>query len=326
MSSTTIDPAPSAPMAGPASLPAQASVAVPSKPLQAQVFDAFIWIALIAMLVWSFVPAEMNRLPELVTNSGNIGILAGDFFDPTFRYWRSYLDLMLETVQMAIWGSFLAVLFSIPFGLLSSSNIAPAWILFPVRRLMDSFRAINELVFALIFVAAVGLGPLAGVLALVIHTTGTLAKLFSEAVEAIDPRPVEGIKATGARQLHEIVFGVVPQVLPLWISFSLYRFESNVRSATVLGIVGAGGIGQSLSESLRGFDYAAASAILIIIIVTVSLFDIFSQLLRKVVIDGEDQVKFVAFSCALVAIFVLIELILADVITFAALALPTAIG
>jgi phosphonate transport system permease protein len=175
---------------------------------------------------------------------------------------------------------------------------------------MDAFRAINELVFALIFVAAVGLGPLAGVLALTIHTTGTLAKLFSEAVEAIDPRPVEGIKATGASRLQEVAYGVVPQVLPLWISFSLYRFEANVRSATVLGIVGAGGIGMSLSESLRGFDYASGAAILLIILVTVSLLDILGTLLRKVVIDGEDHGSFLGYLAFLTALVIGLEMIL----------------
>ena len=108
----------------------------------------------------------------------------------------------------------------------------------------------------MLFVVAVGLGPFAGVLALWVHTTGILAKLFSEAVEAIDPQPVEGIRATGANALEEIVYGVIPQVLPLWISYSLYRFESNVRSASVVGMVGAGGIGVVLWEIIRGFQYA----------------------------------------------------------------------
>ena len=104
---------------------------------------------------------------------------------------------------------------------------------------MDACRAINELVFAVLFVVAVGLGPFAGVMALFVHNLGIIAKLFSEAVEAIDPYPVEGIRATGASKLQEIVYGIIPQVAPLWISFSLYRFETNVRSATVLGVVGA---------------------------------------------------------------------------------------
>jgi phosphonate transport system permease protein len=150
--------------------------------------------------------------------------------------------------------------------------------------MMDSFRAINEIVFALLFVVAVGLGPLAGVLALAVHNIGIVAKLFSEAVEAIDPRPVEGIRATGAGRLQEVIFGVVPQVMPLWSSYTLYRFETNVRSATVLGIVGAGGIGHSLYENIRSFHYAETAAIIIIIVVTVMLIDIVSARIRKVLV------------------------------------------
>ncbi len=149
---------------------------------------------------------------------------------------------------------------------------------------MDLFRAIHEVVFAVLFVVAVGLGPFAGVMALFIHTTGILAKLFSEAVEAIDPRPVEAIRTTGATRLQQIIYGVIPQVLPLWISFSLYRLESNVRAATVLGVIGAGGIGQVLFETIRGFYYPQASAILIVVVATVTVMDLISQSLRKRVI------------------------------------------
>jgi phosphonate transport system permease protein len=136
-------------------------------------------------------------------------------------------------------------------------------------------------VFAMLFVVAVGLGPFAGVMALFIHTTGVLAKLFSEAIEAIEPGPVEGVRAVGANGLQEIIFGVIPQVLPLWISYTLYRFESNLRSATVIGMVGAGGIGVVLWESMRGFQFANTCAIILIIILAVSLLDILSQFIRK---------------------------------------------
>lgn len=142
-------------------------------------------------------------------------------------------------------------------------------------------RAINEMVFAMLFVVAVGLGPFAGVLALFIHTTGVLSKLLSEAVEAIEPGPVEGIRATGANKLEEILYGVLPQVMPLLISYSLYRFESNVRSATVVGMVGAGGIGVTLWEAIRGFQFQQTCALMVLIIVTVSLLDFLSQRLRK---------------------------------------------
>ncbi|WP_078119235.1 phosphonate ABC transporter, permease protein PhnE [Thiosocius teredinicola] len=241
------------------------------------------WAAALAVLVWSWEGAEMAP-GVLFSEAGNMSSFLQGFFPPDFTNWTDYVEEMMVTIQIAVWGTVLAVVLSIPFGVLSAENIVPWWIYQPVRRLMDAARAINEMVFAMMFVVAVGLGPFAGVLALFVHTTGILAKLFSEAVEAIDPRPVEGIRATGASRLQEVIFGVIPQVLPLWISYSLYRFESNVRSATVLGIVGAGGIGQPLYEMIRGFYYAETAAIMVIIVVSVSLLDILSQRLRKLVI------------------------------------------
>ncbi|TKT74657.1 phosphonate ABC transporter, permease protein PhnE [Aquamicrobium sp. LC103] len=243
--------------------------------------NLLMWGGLAGLLMWSWAPAEMNRWPFLFTDAGNMAQYASGFAQPNFAEWRYYLQEMVVTIQIALWGTFLAVVFSVPFGILSARNMAPWYIVQPVRRLMDMFRAIHEMVFAVLFVVAVGLGPFAGVLALFIHTTGILAKLFSEAVEAIDPRPVEAIRATGASRLQEVVFGVIPQVLPLWMSFTLYRFESNVRAATVLGLIGAGGIGQVLFESIRGFYYPEAAAMLIIVVVTVSLTDLLSQQLRK---------------------------------------------
>lgn len=238
------------------------------------------WGLLLAALAASWQGADM-RPAALFRDAGNMAQYASSFFPPDFREWRYYLEEMLITVQVALWGTALAVVFAIPCGLLCSSNIVPAWVYQPVRRVMDAARAINELVFAMLFVVAVGLGPFAGVLAIFVHTTGILAKLFSEAVEAIDPQPVEGIRATGASALDEIVYGVVPQVLPLWISYALYRFESNVRSASVVGMVGAGGIGVVLWEIIRGFYYAQTCAVMIIIVVTVSLLDLVSARIRK---------------------------------------------
>lgn len=237
----------------------------------------------LALLVWSWNGAEIRPL-ALFQDAGNMAQFASDFFPPNFHDWRYYLEEMAVTIQIALWGTVLAVVFAVPFGLASAENIAPLWVRQPVRRLMDALRAINEMVFAMLFVVAVGLGPFAGVLALFIHTTGVLAKLFSEAVETIDPRPVEGIRSTGAGVIEEIVFGVIPQVLPLWISYALYRFESNVRSATVVGMVGAGGIGVVLWEIIRGFYFAETCAVMIIIVATVSLLDVASAHLRKMFI------------------------------------------
>jgi phosphonate transport system permease protein len=241
------------------------------------------WGGLIAVLAASWQGADMRPL-DLVRDSGNMAKYAADFFPPNFSQWRFYLQEMLVTLQIAVWGTALAVVFAIPLGLLSSANIAPAWVRQPVRRVMDAARAINEMVFAMLFIVAVGLGPFAGVLALFVHTTGVLAKLFSEAVESIDAQPVEGIRATGANALEEIVYGIIPQVLPLWISYSLYRFESNVRSASVVGMVGAGGVGVILWEIIRGFQYAETCAVMIIIVVTVTLIDLVSARIRQALV------------------------------------------
>ncbi|MEZ5817122.1 MAG: phosphonate ABC transporter, permease protein PhnE [Hyphomicrobiaceae bacterium] len=242
------------------------------------------WFAvagLVALLAWSWAPVEMQKSILLFTDWRNMADFASGFMKPNFRDWDIYAGAMVETVQIAIWGTALSVLLGAPFAILSSSNVMPQWVVQPVRRLMDSARAINEIVFALLFVVAVGLGPLAGVLALAVHNIGIIAKLYSEAVEAIDPRPVEGIRATGASRLQEVVFGIIPQVLPLWSSFTLYRFETNVRSATVLGLVGAGGIGQPLYENIRAFQYSETAAIIIIVVVTVMMIDLLSAQLRR---------------------------------------------
>jgi len=240
----------------------------------------FVWAILLGVLAWSWEGAEI-RPAVLWSDAGNMATFAGDFFPPNFDSWEYYLEEMIITIQIALWGTVLSVIVAVPLGILSSENIVPWWVYQPVRRVMDAFRAINEMVFAMLFVVAVGLGPFAGVLALFIHTTGVLAKLYSEAVEAIEPGPVEGIRATGASGLQEVIYGVIPQVMPLWISYSLYRFESNVRSASVVGMVGAGGIGVVLWESIRGFLFAETCAIMIVIIVTVTVTDLLSQRIRK---------------------------------------------
>ncbi|MCS0494257.1 phosphonate ABC transporter, permease protein PhnE [Ancylobacter sp. MQZ15Z-1] len=252
----------------------------PVTPLATRLARLVLAALTVVVLVFAWYEAEMNPA-QLVRDAGNMATLGADFLRPDFTYWDLYFDSMLETLAIAIWGTLLAVIAGIPLGVMSADNVVPGWVAFGVRRVMDACRAINELVFALIFIAAVGLGPFAGVLALFIHTTGVVAKLFSEAVEAIDPAPVEGIRGTGGTWLQEIIFGVLPQVLPLWISYALYRFESNVRSATVLGIVGGGGIGMIFNDTMRSFQYSQASAILIVVIITVSLLDMLSQRIRK---------------------------------------------
>jgi phosphonate transport system permease protein len=266
---------------------AQVSPAVAEQltPRWSKVFSKLAAAILFAIILGvSYQPAELYNWPMLFTESGNMLIYLKEFFHPNFRDLYLFIGKMLETIYMAVWGTFFSILLGTVFALLSSSNIAPIWIVFPVRRLMDAARAINELVFAILFVSAVGLGPMAGVMALFVHNMGIISKLFSEAVEAIDPRPVEGIRTTGGGSLHEIIYGVIPQVIPLWTSFILYRFETTVRSATVLGIVGAGGIGFTFYEAFRAFQYDRASAIIIVIVIAVTLIDILSSQVRRLLL------------------------------------------
>jgi len=259
-------------------------VTVPRYALSHRAKSWAIWVIIFGLLVWSWSPAEMFRAASLVTDWRNMAEFGQAFLSPNFREWESYLIDMVVTIQIAIWGTALAVVFGIPVSILCSSNVAPQWIVQPVRRLMDACRAINEIVFALLFVVAVGLGPFAGVMALFVHNLGIFAKLFSEAVEAVDPRPVEGIRVTGAVRVQEVIFGVIPQVMPMWSSLTLYRLETNVRSATTLGIVGAGGIGQTLYESIRSFHYAETAAQIIIVVLTVMLLDMLSSRIRATLV------------------------------------------
>jgi len=253
----------------------------PRRPLSQRLIDLVLWGGVLAVLVIAFRPVDMPRLVKVFTNTANIREFGADFLHPDFSIWRTYVALMWLTVQIALWGTALAVVIAIPFGLACARNLSPPWLQQPMRLLMNLLRSAPDLVIGMFFIVAVGLGPFAGVMALAVNTGGVLAKLFSEAVEAIDPRPVEGVRATGAARMQEIVWGVIPQVAPLWTSYTLYRFESNARSATVLGLIGAGGIGQVLFEALNSFNYSQVSAIAVVIVVAVSLIDLLSQALRQ---------------------------------------------
>ena len=253
----------------------------PTKSIGAWLLDVLIWGGVGVVLIYSIKAVELGNLPRLFTNGEHTGQFASELLKPDFAEWRIYVAKMWETVQIALWGTFLAVFAAIPLGLAAARNIAPIWVVTPVRWVMNLLRSIPDLVIGLLFVVAVGLGPLPGVLAIALNTAGVLAKLFSEAVESIDKGPVEGVRATGASPLNEIVWGVIPQVAPLWTSFALYRFESNSRSATVLGLIGAGGIGQVLFDRMNSFDFNAVSAIVIIIVIAVTLIDMLSQAMRK---------------------------------------------
>jgi phosphonate transport system permease protein len=245
-----------------------------------QAFDVAIWGGLALLLIAGARGAEIGKIGELFAGGQNMRQLGVEFVRPNFTEYALYIKDMWLTIQMALWGTAMALLIAVPLGLAGARNMTPAWVQQPVRRLLDVLRSVPDLVIGAIFVVAVGLGPFAGVMALAINTGGVLGKLFSEAVEAIDKAPVEGVRATGAAPLHEIVWGVLPQVAPLWTSYALYRFESNARSATVLSLIGAGGIGQPLFDSINSFAFDQTSAIVIVIVVAVSGIDLLSQAIR----------------------------------------------
>jgi len=191
------------------------------------------------------------------------------------------LGALAETVAMAFLGTLLAAIVALPLCFLGAGNvITSALVRFTVRRSYDGLRAVDSLVWALIFVSAVGMGPFAGILAQAVPDIGLLAKVYSEAIESTDRRQVEGVRAAGGSRLHAIRFGLLPQALPLMLSQTLYTFESNTRSATILGVVGAGGIGLALGDRIRLNNWDEAAFIVLLILVTVAILDAASRRIR----------------------------------------------
>ncbi len=205
------------------------------------------------------------------------------WWDNTFP--QTVVGATLETVQMALAGTFLALVVAFPVGFLAARNTTPHLAVYhSVRTVLNFVRTIPDLALGLLFVAAVGLGAFAGTLALAIHTATVLGKLLSEAVENIDEGVVEAIRATGAGYTQILSFAVLPQILPDVISFALYRLETNIRAASVLGLIGAGGIGYLMNTSFRTFQYQEAAAIVLVLIALVVLVDYLSSRLRKLVV------------------------------------------
>jgi len=197
----------------------------------------------------------------------------------------AYLSALGETLSIALLGTTIAAVAALPFSLLAARNIIPsAWLRFPVRRAFDSIRGVDTLIWALVWINVVGLGPFAGVLAIALSDFGAFGKLFSEAIEAADKKQVEGIRASGGNALHEIRFGLMPQVLPVIAGQVLYFIESNTRSATIIGIVGAGGIGLQLAEQIRVLEWQKVSFLILMILVAVAAIDWISGKLRFAII------------------------------------------
>lgn len=218
--------------------------------------------------------------------------IVGALFPPApgEAFW-DLVKAMLESIAMAFLGTLIAAVVAVPLGFLGARNVLPIRLIrFPIRRSFDFLRGVDALVWALVYVRAVGLGPLAGVLAIATTDVGIFAKLFAEAIENVEKKQVEGVRAAGGNAVKTVRFGILPQVLPIMLSNVLYMFESNTRSATILGIIGAGGIGFALSDRIRAHRWDEVGFIIIMIIIVVALIDFISHMLRtRVLKSGLDR-------------------------------------
>lgn len=257
----------------------------------ARIAHSLFWVAGLVAIAGAMWHTGVYDLSRIITGLGKLGHLLHFMFPPAHHGWLgTFSYAMLETLAMAFLGTLLASLAAFPLGVLGAKNMLPLWLCHSsLRRFLDVLRGVDALIWALVFVNVVGLGPFAGILALAVSDTGTLAKLYAEAIEHVDWRPVEGVRATGAPWLHVVRFGVLPQVLPVMLSHVLYYFESNTRSATILGVVGAGGIGVQLADRIRVNNWDEASYIILLILGTVAILDTLSRIVRRRLMGVENR-------------------------------------
>jgi phosphonate transport system permease protein len=238
-----------------------------------------IWLVVLAAFIWSAWATEVSAR-RLIEGMPFMLDFIRRMIPPDLSVLGNGATGALQTLEIAVVGTLVAAALAIPLGFVAARNAAPPWLFYTMRSVLNVFRAVDTLVYALFFVAAVGLGPFPGVLAVVVYTTTVLAKLYSEAIEAIDPGPVDAVKAAGATRLQVLRWGVAPQLVPQFLSFTLYRFETNIRAAAILGFVGAGGIGFYIQTYLRLLNYPAASAVLLVLVALVMCVDFASSRLR----------------------------------------------
>ena len=266
-----------------------------------RVFSMTIGERLFRLLVWGggggFIIFALNKFgffgERFWGSFAKLSIMIDQMFPPTgWEYRWEYTEAIGETLAMALIGSVVGAILAIPFAFLAAKNMMPLRpVQFSTRRFADILRASDYLIWGLIFVRAMGLGPIPGIMAIIVIDTGILITLYSEAIENIDRKPIDGMKASGASRLEVIRFGVLPQVMPVLLSNALYMFESNTRAATILGIVGAGGIGFLLSDNIRAFEFSNALTIILMIIAVVYIIDYLSKGLRERFIYGDSVLQ-----------------------------------
>jgi phosphonate transport system permease protein len=235
---------------------------------------------------------NFHRLPSYIIRIFTLESGQPVWTDLAEWFWglSRWARLLGETVLMAYVGTALGAIGALGLCFLAAANVSPGrWTRIATRRFLEICRTVPELVFALVFVISFGLGPLAGVLAVAIHTLGALGKQFAEVVENGDMKPVDGVSSAGGHWVVAMRFGMLPQVLSNFVSYALLRFEINVRGATIMGFVGAGGIGQDLVEAIRKFYYSDVSAILTLVVLTVFVMDFLTERLRHRLVDVDTQ-------------------------------------
>ena len=238
--------------------------------------------SIILLLIIVSIDLEINFFNLFENSLKYFSDIFSRMLPPDFSNFTELTLSMIETIEIAILGTFIAITLSIPLALLSAKNITPNLLVYFIARTITIFfRAIPEFIIAMILIIAIGFGAMPGVLALGIHTMGFLAKFYAEDIEHIDKRPVEALKSSGASNSQIISFAVIPQIIPSFVANNLYILDRNIRMATMLGIVGAGGIGYELQSSFRMFDYPRVSAIIIIIFITIFLIDALSSYIRS---------------------------------------------
>ena len=258
-----------------------------TRPLGARLRDWGLWAAFFAVL--GFGLWWINASPVRIWDGlSKLGFLVRFMWPPSDGgVFGEHAYAMLETIAMAFLGTVIAAVVALPLGFLGAKNIAPNWLFhFSLRRGFDTLRGIDSLVWALIFVSAVGMGPFAGVLAIAVSDVMIFSKLFAEAIENVERKQIEGVRSAGASDVQTLRLGVFPQVFPVMLSHILYFFEGNVRSATILGIVGAGGIGLQLSDRIRIGNWDEAAFIILMILVTVAVIDNLSRRIRMKLIEA----------------------------------------
>lgn len=255
-----------------------------NRPASARLATPLVLVGALAIFVFGLVDLDFSP-SRLISGLSQLGWISMMMIPPDpGSSLPIYLKALGETLSIALLGTTLAALMALPVSLLAARNVVPNILRFPVRRFLDSIRGVDTLIWALVWINVVGLGPFAGVLAIAVSDFGAFGKLFSEAIEGADQKQVEGIRASGGSALHEIRFGLMPQVLPVIAGQVLYFIESNTRSATIIGIVGAGGIGLQLAEQIRVLEWQKVSFLILMILVAVAAIDFISGKLRFAII------------------------------------------